>query len=409
MARRVLVFVLLPFAAGLSLGLATAAFLTGRPLSRGRLEAAPVPADSLGSDLIPLPDHEYGGSSRGQPSPAAAEAWQPRVVRTESRTTPPLDGTRNYLLVGLDRRTGGRSGRADTIVVAVFDRGSDHVGLVSIPRDLYVEFPGHGPARINAAFGIARKAGTDGVDLLRRVVEDTLAIPIDHFVAVDLDIFERAVDALGGVSVDVPCPIEDNFVDPRQPTGRRPLVVPAGRVTMDGATAAMYVRSRHGRSDWDRARRQQAVLQAMRDRLLTAGGLARVPTLLDELGANVETDMTGLDLLRLSERALRARPEHVHGLVIGHEQTEHWTTAEGRWVLLPRYDEIDRALASLFSAPGPGARPAGALCPSADVALTREGLGRARRAAASEAAMEEGYSEDPDVDSNSSHSPRRSP
>lgn len=384
MVRRIL------FVLGLCLGtlgllaLGAGLWLVGRPLSASASPArglgAPLESEDL-VDLVPAPSTDIEGSGSVVPR-REEEVLEAADLpgRTVPRTTPPLRNTLNILLVGVDRRPGARSGgRTDTILVAVLDRSSDHVGLVSVPRDLYVEFPGHGPARINAAYGIARETGQDGLALLARVASDTLAIPIHHAVAVDLDVFESSVDALGGVTVDVPCPIVDNFVDPREPTGRRRLDVAAGRQHMDGVTAAMYARSRHGRSDWDRARRQQALLLGLRARLRTASGLARLPALWDELGEDVVSDMTRLDLLRLAQRAARTDPEHVHGFVIGFQHTDHWTTPEGRWVLLPRYDAIDASLRALFSAPSPGARPLGATCPPADVALTRPDRERFRR------------------------------
>lgn len=379
MVRRLLAILSALAASILLVGACVAVWLGGRPLAPSAPPPPTAMHDDLGSDLIEPPATAIGG---GDPAETArAPSAPPRHLRTVKRTTPPLHNTLNILLVGVDRRPGARrGGRTDTIMVAVVDRGSDHVGIVSVPRDLYVEYPGLGPARVNAAFSIARRTGQDELDLLRRVVSDTLAMPIHHGVAVDLTVFERSVDALGGVVVDVPCPIQDNFLDPRTPSGRRSLDVSAGQRHMGGVTAAMYVRSRHGRSDWDRARRQQAVLLALRDRLRSPAGIARIPSLWEELGATVSTDMTRFDMLRLVRRARRTRPEHVHGFVIGYRHTEQWTTPEGRWVLLPRYDEIDTALGGLFSAPAPGTRPAAAVCPPADVALTRPDRERFRRA-----------------------------
>src|SRR5262249_26257729 len=133
--------------------------------------------------------------------------------------TPPLDYTDNYLLVGLDRRPfGGGAGLSDTIVVAVFDEPSNALGLVSIPRDLWVDIPGHEPDRINTVMNVARRSGEDPLALLGRVVENTLELPVSHALAIDIGVLERAVDALGGVTVDVPCPVIDRFIDPRDPS-----------------------------------------------------------------------------------------------------------------------------------------------------------------------------------------------
>jgi LCP family protein required for cell wall assembly len=383
-------------------------WLGGRPFAEASHRGptvvdGPVPGDLIAPSSASIDGPSTLGDVRQPASPVPVTLPFP-IVRTENKATPSLRWTLNVLLVGLDRRpgvTGG--GRTDTILLAVMDRTSDHVGMVSIPRDLYVEIPDHGPARINAAYGIGQRQRRDGMKVLRRVVEDTLSIPIHHDIAVDLDGFERAIDALGGVTVDVTCPIEDNFLDSREPSGRRRLSLDAGPQHMDGRTAAMYVRSRHGRSDWDRARRQQALLLGMKARLLSVGGMSRGFAVWDELGESIRTDMTRMEMLGLAQRAAQVDPRHIHGLVLGHEHTEHWATPEGSWVLLPRFEAIDGALANLFSAPSPGARPGGARCPAADVALTRPD----RRAVRVRVRELQGVSSAPpsvDAGSNSDHS-----
>lgn len=410
MIRRCLI-ALSSMAVVLGLGiLVLALWLGGRPLAptSGRCPTvfgAPPPTDLIAPSSTPIETHE-GISAERQPSKEPPRKGPPiPIIRTESSHTPPLRWTQNVLLVGIDRRFGkSRGGRTDTIVVAVLDRTSDHVGLVSIPRDLYVNVPDHGPARINAAYVIGQQQRRNGLAVLERVVEDTLSIPIHHKIAVDLSGFERAVDALGGVTVSVPCPIQDNFVDERVPSGRRILNVETGRQHMDGPTALMYVRSRHGRSDWDRARRQQAVLLGARDRLLTANGIGRVPALWDELGDSISTDMTRLDMLELVQRAASTDSRHVHGLVLGHHHTEAWVTPENRWVLLPQFEAIDEALSDLFSAPTPGTRPQHARCPAADVALTRPDRRKLRRRLRELRQMPSPYSSSADTDSNPDHS-----
>lgn len=298
----------------------------------------------------------------------------PRVQNTlapvsEPAPTPALAGNSNVLLVGLDRRPGAtRGGRPDTIIVASFSEETGHLGLVSVPRDLYVDIPGFGSDRINATAAAAAKLKQDPGELLERVVEATLEIPIEHTVVIDLSGFESAIDAIGGVDVHVACAIADNFVDPRQPTGRRALDVDVGWQHMNGTTAAMYVRSRHGRSDWSRARRQQAVLLGIKRRLLSAEGLTRAPALLDGLEKLISTDMSRAEILGLAARVLTVEPENVHGLVIGYRETEG-QMKDGKAVLLPKPEAIRAKLAALFSAGAPGAIPENATCPAKEVAL----------------------------------------
>ncbi|HEY3255210.1 MAG TPA: LCP family protein, partial [Polyangiaceae bacterium] len=292
-------------------------------------------------------------------------------VVTTRVSTPPFEYTDNYLLVGLDRRPfGGGAGLSDTILVAVFDEPNDALGLVSIPRDLWVEIPGHAEDRINTVMNLARRSGEDPLALLGRVLENTLGLPISHSVAIDLAVFERAVDALGGVTVDVPCPIVDRFLDPRDPTGYRKLDLAAGAARLDGVTAAMYARSRHGRSDFSRARRQQAILVGMRRELSKVSSFVRLPKLFGSFEAAIETDLSRGELLTLAQRVLHVAPAHLHGLVLGAEQVSAMQAAGGKAVLRPKREAIDDALSRLFSAPAPGLPQAGSVCPKADVAFS---------------------------------------
>lgn len=303
------------------------------------------------------------------PVASPAPALEAAKVSVKMARTPPLASTRNFLLVGLDRRPDGSGpALADTLVLVVLDEGSDHIGLVSIPRDLYVAIPDATTDRINTVYQVAKRARRDPLELLSRVVEDTLKLPVEHALALDLGVFERAVDAVHGIDIDVPCSIRDNFVDSREPGGRRVLDLDAGRRHLDGATAAMYVRSRHGRSDFHRSRRQQAVLLGVQH-ALSGLGVLKLPDLWSAFESSVETDMRRVQLLALARRALAVEPSHLHGLVIGHEHVQGLRTPEGKSVLLPDFDAIDASLAKLFGAPSPGVRPALAPCEAKDAAL----------------------------------------
>lgn len=299
------------------------------------------------------------------PAPMPVQATR----RTEQARTS-LRDAESYLLVGVDH-TRGAWGRADTLVVAVFDDETGHVGLVSIPRDLYVEVPGHGMARINATLRIAVRAGDDPLATIGEVVGDVLDLPIEHVVVADIESFEETVDALGGLDVDVPCAIRDSFLDARSEDGRRPLDVEAGEQHMDGLTAAMYVRSRHGRSDWDRARRQQAVLASLRRKVRSMGIGEWLPVLQGALEGGVLSTMSRLQMLAMGRRAGRLDEEKIHGLLIGSRQTSHHLTADGKRVLMPDYDAIDESLGHLFEAPAPGVRPGRRRCQDTDAALQR--------------------------------------
>lgn len=300
-----------------------------------------------------------------------AEACGPeRAAPTPVPLHPVLGHTTNVLLLGLDRHPGvRRGGLADTLIIAALDSRKRRLGLVSVPRDLYVTVENHGETRLNAVYALARKDKIPPTEAFDRVLRDTLGVPIHHTIAIDLGLFERAIDTVGGIEVDVPCPIRDRFIDSRVEGGRRELDVAAGRQHMDGATAAMYVRSRHGRSDWSRARRQQAVMVALRNKLTDPSLLLQVPELIHEWNDAVTTDLGPLALFSLVRQALQVDVQNLHGVVLGHKETIGKRTANNWSVLEPNHDAIAARLDDVYGAPLPGLEEHA--CPDADVALRR--------------------------------------
>lgn len=364
-------------------GLIVRSWLLARPF-KGTLEESPpnsplVEARAAASTgLADAGGGGFRGPSRVSVAPSVATSDEVAQGRAQPISNHRLLGrTANTLLLGLDRNPGvRRGGLTDTLIVAAMDEERGQLGLVSVPRDLFVEYPGQGRVRINAVYALARREKQDPLEALGRVMEDTLGIPIQHTVVIDLSVLERVVDVLGGVEIDVPCPIIDRFIDPRLEGGRRLLDVRAGRQLMDGPTVAMYVRSRHGRSDWNRSLRQQAVLFGLRERLVRGRTLLRLPELMAEVEASVQSDLSRLSLLSLARQALSIEPRRLHGVVLGRNETVPMRTEQQWSVLLGDDQAIEQRLSDLFVAPRPGREPEP--CPAADVALRKSTSSSAR-------------------------------
>jgi len=346
---------------------------------------------SLGAHLLryrpfrTAPELAVRAPRRGHDAPVigADRGDLPRqLLPTLQAATPPLSQTENLLLAGIDTRPDGFSissapqpappstfGRTDALVLVVIDRRSKHVGLVGIPRDLVLDLPDEGLVRINTVFlrGSRAGGGDEGARRLRQAVRHLLGLAVDHTVFLDHAGFEALVDDLGGIAVDVACPIRDRFLDPRGPGGRVELRLEAGTHWLDGRTALMFARSRHGRGVTDRARRQLAVLAGLRDRVSQLGS-HRMAELLPRLRQTVYTDMTTLDLLRLLRLALNVPRERIHGLVLDWRHVTPVQLDDGRRVMLPRPEAIAQDLSRLFEAGPPGARRSAA-CPPMDAAL----------------------------------------
>ena len=247
----------------------------------------------------------------------------------------------NVLLLGLDRRPGeGDAVRADTIMVVSASARVPEIGLLSIPRDLYLLIPGQGENRINTAhiFGELDTPG-GGPDRTAGAIMQNFGVVLDGWVRVDFDGFKAVVDALGGVEIDVPRAIADAAY-PTEDYGTMTVTIPAGLQEMDGERALQYARSRHGTSDFDRADRQQLVVQAMLRKMFQPSTWPRLPALLRAFEGAVETDLSLLQLARLGAAALRVGPDGMDRLVIDQELVESYVTPAGAAVLLPRWELV---------------------------------------------------------------------
>jgi LCP family protein required for cell wall assembly len=260
-----------------------------------------------------------------------------------------LHGRINVLVLGLDRRPGeGDAVRADTVMMVTADPRAPHLGLLSIPRDLYLLIPGQGENRINTAhvFGELDRAG-GGPERTAAAIVQSFRIRVDGWVRVDFEGFVAVVDALGGIKIDVP----ETLVDEAYPTedyGTKVVTIPAGVQRMDGETALQYARSRHSSSDFDRAERQQVVVQAMFRRLAQPAMWPRLPQLYDVFRGSVDTSLSPVQLARLGLAVLRVGPEGPERLVIDQDMVTPTLTPAGAAVLLPRWDLIRPAVERLF-------------------------------------------------------------
>lgn len=339
-------------------GCAALAALGWHLLSRRPFAAAPPVA------ALPHRTSDVGGLAAAV-QPAQTDLPAPLNVSIDRIETPPLTNTTNILLAGVDTRPERFGGRTDALVLVVLDERSGHVGLIGVPRDLLVNVPVQdkqgsrvdAAVRINTVYARGTREGgaAGGRALLKQVLRDVVGLPVHQVVFVNHAGFERLVDAAGGLPVRVICPIRDRFLDPRGPGGHLDLDLSPGVRWMDGRTALMFARSRHGRGAADRARRQQAVLLGLRDRLVQLG-VTRARALLPHAQQTVYTDMRAVDLLRLLPWVDRAKRKQIHGLVLHWDHTTPKVMDDGRWVLVPRVEAIAAAVRGLFKAGTPGFR-----------------------------------------------------
>jgi len=246
-----------------------------------------------------------------------------------------LLGPTDVLIIGVDERfDSGQPSRSDALIALRADPWQG-ISMLSIPRDLWVVIPGHGENRINTAcfFGDSDGSGR-GAHLAKQAVAANLGIPVNYYVRLNFQGFRAVIDALGGIEVDVERAIEDHQY-PTDDNGVTSIYIPAGRQWMDGERALQYVRSRHGSGDFDRSLRQQQVIVAARERLLSPEGMFRLPMMLAAAGQFVETDLPLPNMVLLAFTLAVNGDQNIHRHAIDHDSTTSWVTGSGAHVLLP--------------------------------------------------------------------------
>jgi LCP family protein required for cell wall assembly len=238
-------------------------------------------------------DTDFGRTDQGRPTP-------------ERAVGPCVENVCNYLILGSDSRLGlsaeeqvqfgtdqqiGGENRSDTIMLVHTDPRRQEVVVLSFPRDLWVEIPGHGFGKINEAFRGGVTEG--GPELVAKTIHKLTGLRINHFVYVDLAGFQGVVDTLGGVEMCIPTDMADPL------TG---LDLKAGCQILAGDQALAYVRTRHlpcdAIPDFARIGRQQQFLRAVINRMLRPSELVRVPSLIRPILSNMRRDaeLTPADL-----------------------------------------------------------------------------------------------------------------
>lgn len=274
-----------------------------------------------------------------------------------SITLTPWDGLSRFtvLLMGLDRRPGetGLAYRTDTIMLASIDPVTKSIGVLSIPRDLYVEVPGYSELqRINTpmVLGELRRPGA-GPELMMQTAQYNLGIRIHDYVAVDFNTFTTLIDAVGGVDIDVPSAINDPYY-PNMNYGYDPLYISAGLQHMDGTLALKYARTRHGDSDFQRAQRQQQVMYAVRDKVLNLDMLPQLiiqsPSLWGGLSQSLSTGLTLDQIIQLAWYLKDIPGGSIKTGVIDERYSIFYTTSQGASVLIPDRTRLGNLMVEVF-------------------------------------------------------------
>ncbi len=301
-------------------------------------------------------------SEGGQQAPIFLDPDTP--IQPDGNPAPePWDGTSRVtiLVMGLDHRDweeGQGAPRSDTMILLTLDPQTSTAGMISIPRDLWVAIPGFDYGKINTAYqlGEAYRVPGGGPGLAMETVEQLMGIEVQYYAQVDFIAFVRMIDEIGGVKVDIPEEIKIDPIGEAPPKTLKP-----GVQTLPGAVALGYARARNtAGGDFDRGQRQQQVILAIRDRVLSFDLIpiliARAPAIYGEISDGIRTNMT-LDLaIRLGLISGQISADSIKRAAIGPDQVTYDISPIGQDILVPIPDNI-RLLRDEIFANGNGGSP----------------------------------------------------
>ena len=244
-------------------------------------------------------------------------------------------GRTNILILGLDSREPGSDlGRSDTIILTTFLPRESYLGMLSIPRDLWVTIPVYGENRINTAHFFAEAdAPGSGPDAAMQTVHQNFGVDVDYFVRIRFDGFLDLVDRLGGVDVELPTAMSG---------------YPAGSQHLNGEQALAFVRDRAGSDDFYRMQRSQIFLKSLWKRGLEPAVWIQLPEILPLLMKMIDTNLPIHQWPNLGLTLLRVGPDGIDTRVITREMTHPFTTSEGAQVLGPNWATINPVLLEMF-------------------------------------------------------------
>ncbi len=242
----------------------------------------------------------------------------------------------NILLMGIDYVDPGSAvARSDTIMLATFLPLKPYIGLLSIPRDLWVTIPGVGENRINTAhfYAESHQPGS-GPTMLRQTIFLNFGVDLPYYLRIRFQGFRQVVDALGGVDINLSEPAAG---------------YPAGKHHLTGRKALAFVRERYSSDDFHRMANGQVMLKALLKNLLNPLKWPRLPAVARAFFGAIDTNIPTWMWPRLAFVLLRAGPGGIDSHVISRQMVTPFTTDQGAMVLAPDWSKIRPVVQQVFS------------------------------------------------------------
>jgi LCP family protein required for cell wall assembly len=310
-------------------------------------------------ESLPPDQLDPGTNPGGEPNP------QPKATPLEIYPDIERQDRINILVLGIDQRPGEPIAcRTDTMILVSVNPKTMTASLLSIPRDLWVPIrhPKHPEDRINTAhlWGEIENYPGGGPELAKDTVQYNFGVPVHYYLRINFTGFEQIIDRIGGIEVDVPMTIHDTKY-PAPDNSYMTFHIDAGHHFLDGATALKYARTRQGGGDGDftRMQRQQQVILAIRDRVLSLPNLPqllpRLPQLYRDMGDSIETDIPTQMMFTMAMWAQKIDGDDIRMETIDRRMTYDFWTNDGRMVLAYDREKARPIIESLFSDPTPEA------------------------------------------------------
>lgn len=244
-------------------------------------------------------------------------------------------GRTNVLVLGIDRPPEGTwLGRSDTNILVTFIPLQPYVGMLSIPRDLWVAIPGVGENRINTAhfFAEGEQPG-QGPYTAVETVRSNFGVDVDYYVRIRFEGFQEIVDAMGGLDINL---------------DQEMAGFPPGRHHLNGEQALAFVRDRENTDDFFRMNQGQFFFKSVMKQAIRPLSWPRIPAMFGAINRSVETDLPVWLWPRLGFALLRVGPEGIDSRTVSREMTTPYVTGEGAQVLLPIWERINPMLLEIF-------------------------------------------------------------
>ena len=264
------------------------------------------------------------------------------------------NGYTNILLLGDGGHERDGADLIDTIMVASIDYEKNAVSLLSIPRDYYVKDSVLWPGKINELYRNHKfqMDEEERYELFETVASDISNLQIDYYLRIDFNAFVEVIDSIGGITIDVQKELNDPYYPNETDNGYTLFHVYSGLQEMDGETALKFVRSRKTTSDFDRAARQQQVIEAIREKA-SSGKVLSNPTAIKKLysavQSNIKTNLTMREMIALAGFGKHINRDHLVSKVLhddpgqdgGFLYTPERKYYNGQFILIPFGDNLE--------------------------------------------------------------------